>query len=301
MQFEDVLISFQGAIPCGVKVASSGGKIILNPDDSYVLQEGDEILVIAEDDDTYSPSDLPMVLGEKLPEHELIQKSFERILLCGGRRDMEDMITVLDASLAHGSKLWIFNEVHENERERKLTDGGLEIDRLMNIILVHREGNAVIRRHLESLPLESSDSILILADESVEDSAIQADSRSLATLLLISDIQAKRPPYKEDMAYQTHRGSFSSPKNKDKEEEEAAAEPEDDWKKRMEVMLHSLAQSSVAQKKILEVQAEQMTKAVNAMEQMLGIVNGHRVKVFRDNSELCVVEEIPLRMPHFIA
>ncbi|KAL1557203.1 ion channel CASTOR-like isoform X2 [Salvia divinorum] len=209
MQFEDVLISFQDAIPCGVKVASSGGKIILNPDDSYVLQEGDEILVIAEDDDTYSPSDLPMVLGGNLPEHELIQKSSERILLCGWRRDMEDMITVLDASLAHGSELWMFNEVHENERERKLTDGGLEVDRLMNIILVHRKGNAVIRRHLESLPLESFDSILILADESVEDSAIQADSRSLATLLLIRDIQAKRLPYKEAMAYQTHRGSFS--------------------------------------------------------------------------------------------
>lgn len=53
----------------------------------------------------------------------------------------------------------MFNEVLEKERERKLTDGGLEIDRLMNIILVHREGNAVIRRHLESLPLESFDSV----------------------------------------------------------------------------------------------------------------------------------------------
>ncbi|KAL4309192.1 hypothetical protein GQ457_01G035370 [Hibiscus cannabinus] len=31
MQFEDVLISFPDAIPCGVKVASRGGKIILNP------------------------------------------------------------------------------------------------------------------------------------------------------------------------------------------------------------------------------------------------------------------------------
>ncbi|KAL5156313.1 Ion channel CASTOR [Glycine soja] len=93
MQFEDVLISFPAAIPCGIKVASYGGKIILNPDDSYVLQEGDEILVIAEDDDTYAPASLP--------------------------------------------------------------------------------------------------TILILADESVEDSAIQADSRSLATLLLIRDIQRR--------------------------------------------------------------------------------------------------------------
>ena len=61
MQFEDVLISFPDAIPCGIKVASRGGKIILNPDDSYVLQEGDEVLVIAEDDDSYAPAALPRV------------------------------------------------------------------------------------------------------------------------------------------------------------------------------------------------------------------------------------------------
>lgn len=63
MPFEDVLISFPEAIPCGVKVASRGGKIILNPVDSYVLQEGDEVLVIAEDDDSYAPGPLPMVLS----------------------------------------------------------------------------------------------------------------------------------------------------------------------------------------------------------------------------------------------
>lgn len=53
----------------------------------------------------------------------------------------------------------MFNEVAEKEREKKLTDGGLDINRLVNISLVNREGNAVIRRHLESLPLESFDSV----------------------------------------------------------------------------------------------------------------------------------------------
>ncbi|XP_020211288.1 ion channel CASTOR isoform X2 [Cajanus cajan] len=207
MQFEDVLISFPAAIPCGIKVASYGGKIILNPDDSYVLQEGDEVLVIAEDDDTYAPASLPTVWRGSLPKDFVYPKSPERILFCGWRRDMEDMIMVLDASLAHGSELWMFNDVPEKEREKKLTDGGLDINRLENISLVNREGNAVIRRHLESLPLESFDSILILADESVEDSAIQADSRSLATLLLIRDIQARRLPYVA-MASQAHGGSF---------------------------------------------------------------------------------------------
>ncbi|XVE84412.1 hypothetical protein DITRI_Ditri17bG0010300 [Diplodiscus trichospermus] len=242
MQFEDVLISFPDAIPCGVKVASRGGKIILNPDDSYVLQEGDEVLVIAEDDDSYSPGALPMVKEASfmhiarparkpqkillcgwrrdvddmivvwrgnLPRDFIVPKSTEKILLCGWRRDMEDMILVLDAFLAPESELWMFNDVLENEREKKLVDGGLDLSRLVNITLVHREGNAVIRRHLESLPLESFDSILILADESVEDSAIQADSRSLATLLLIRDIQAKRLPYREATVTRGHRGSFS--------------------------------------------------------------------------------------------
>ncbi|KAM7277836.1 hypothetical protein ACFE04_004970 [Oxalis oulophora] len=289
MQFEDVLISFPDAIPCGVKVASKGGKIILNPEDSFVLQEGDEVLVIAEDDDSYSPAALPMLESLLLPKCTLfmmpvvdspmpgvmdlrvneassihitrptrnpqkillcgwrrdiddmivvwrgylprdfvVPKSEEKILFCGWRRDMEDMImvilganreiapstfrvhfVVLDAFLAPKSELWMFNDVPESERDRKLIEGGLDISRLENIVLVNREGNAVIRRHLESLPLESFDSILILADESVEDSAIQADSRSLATLLLIRDIQAKRLPYRDSRLTQLNRGSVS--------------------------------------------------------------------------------------------
>ncbi|CAM8956718.1 unnamed protein product [Rhodiola kirilowii] len=206
MRFEEVLISFADAIPCGIKVASCGGKIILNPDDSYILQEGDEVVVIAEDDDSYTPTEFPMVIEASYIHIARPTRKPQKILLCGWRRDIDDMIVVLDASLTKGSELWMFNDVPENIREQKLIDGGLEVDRLMNITLENREGNAVIRRNLESLPLESFDSILILADESVEDSAIQADSRSLATLLLIRDIQAKRMPCKESV---TDGGSFS--------------------------------------------------------------------------------------------
>lgn len=62
VRFEDVLISFPDAVPCGIKVAAEAGKIILNPDDNYVLRKGDEVLVIAEDDDTYAPGPLPEVI-----------------------------------------------------------------------------------------------------------------------------------------------------------------------------------------------------------------------------------------------
>ncbi|KAK8699862.1 hypothetical protein V6N13_018272 [Hibiscus sabdariffa] len=142
MQFEEVLISFPDAIPCGVKVAADNGKIIINPDDNYVLKEGDEVLVIAEDDDTYAPGPLPEVRRVSFPEVPELPKYPERILFCGWRRDIHDMIMVLEAFLAPGSELWMFNEVTEKEREMKLIDGGLDISGLENIKLVHREGNA---------------------------------------------------------------------------------------------------------------------------------------------------------------
>lgn len=209
LRFEEVVISFPDAIPCGIKVAAEGGKIILNPDDNYVLKEGDEVLVIAEDDDTYAPGPLPEVCKRSFLKIPDPPKYPEKILFCGWRRDIDDMIMVLEAFLAPGSELWMLNEVPEKEREKKLTDGGLDISGLMNIKLVHREGNAVIRRHLESLPLETFDSILILADESLEDSIVHSDSRSLATLLLIRDIQSKRLPYRDTKPTSLRLSGFS--------------------------------------------------------------------------------------------
>ncbi|KAL2254303.1 UNVERIFIED_CONTAM: putative ion channel SYM8 [Sesamum indicum] len=209
LRFEDVLVSFPDAIPCGVKVFADGGKIKINPDDNYILREGDEILVIAEDDDTYAPGPLPKIRKGLCPKIIDPPKFPEKILFCGWRRDIDDMIMVLEAFLAPGSELWMFNEVPEKDREKKLTDGGLDISGLVNLKLVHREGNAVIRRHLESLPLETFDSILILADESVEDSIVHSDSRSLATLLLIRDIQSKRLPYKDTKSLPLRHSGFS--------------------------------------------------------------------------------------------
>ncbi|XP_020598309.1 ion channel DMI1-like isoform X1 [Phalaenopsis equestris] len=162
LRFEDVLISFPDAVPCGVKVAANGGKIVINPEDDYVLKEGDEVLVIAEDDDTYTPGPLPEVQPGFLPHVFNPPKYPEKILFCGWRRDIDDMIMVLEAFLPPGSELWMFNDVPIMERKRKLTDGGLDLSGLSNITLVHKEGNAVIRRHLESLPLETFDSMSLL-------------------------------------------------------------------------------------------------------------------------------------------
>ncbi|XP_065870476.1 probable ion channel SYM8 [Euphorbia lathyris] len=210
LHFEDVLVSFPDAIPCGVKVAAEDGKIKLNPDFNYVIQEGDEIIVLAEDSNTYAPGPLPKVLCKgSCPTLIDLPKHPKKILLCGWRRDINDMIKVLETFVAPGSEVWMFNEVPEKEVEKKFAYGGLNISELENIKLVHSEGNAVIRRHLETLPLETFDSILILADESVEESIVHSDSRSLTTLLLIRSIQSNRLPYRDTRPASSLRAGFS--------------------------------------------------------------------------------------------
>ncbi|CAI7872603.1 unnamed protein product, partial [Closterium sp. NIES-54] len=196
----------EGEVKRVVEVKKEHTRLWLNPDDDYVLQPEDSVLVIAEDDDSYAPGPLPVVQDAPLPDIETPPKLPEKILFCGWRRDIDDMITVLEAFLARGSELWIFSDVPVEEREARLIEGGLNPSELENVTLVHRMGNAVIRRHLEFLPLETFDSILILADEGLEDSIINCDSRSLATLLLIRDIQSKRMP----AGSKGHRRSNSS-------------------------------------------------------------------------------------------
>ena len=41
----------------------------------------------------------------------MCRRAPERILFCGWRRDMHDMIAVLDAFVYPGSELWLYNEV----------------------------------------------------------------------------------------------------------------------------------------------------------------------------------------------
>ena len=53
--FYDITCRFDDAIPVGFR--SVDGTVYMNPEDDMVYNEGDEILVLAEDDDTYEPND----------------------------------------------------------------------------------------------------------------------------------------------------------------------------------------------------------------------------------------------------
>ena len=66
-----------------------------------------------------------------------------------------------------------------------------------------RQGNPTLRRDLVSLRLEQFNSVLVLASEELEaaGNVQECDSRTLATLMLVRDIQERRTRQKVERGY----------------------------------------------------------------------------------------------------
>jgi len=198
------------------------GTVSMNPENDMLYTLGAEILVLAEDDDTYQPNIglYSHTAGECPKSEEECPVAYEdhrppeRILFCGWRRDMADLISQLDEYLPSGSELWLFNTIPACLRQERLLDGGnKEALKPKNLTIKNAVGNCVIRRDLnriedidcegkttgDKVTLLDFDSMLVLSDETAmtngEKGSTSSDSRSLATILIMQDMMEQM--YKE--------------------------------------------------------------------------------------------------------
>ena len=194
--FDEVLHRFDNAIPIGVATKTSSGSmhVQLNPPGHRNIGLSEAIIVIAEDDDSYCPLEKPVsgISPEalSLPMIDNSKRKPEKILMTGWRRDIDDIIVLLDELVCAGSELHMLNELDLDERDDRLIDGGLDPSTgLVNLKLVHHVGNPAVKRKLEEASVSQFDSVLILSDEAFEEDMMHSDSHSLAILLLIRDLQ----------------------------------------------------------------------------------------------------------------
>jgi len=212
--FLEITCRFDAAIPVGIKYEK--GKIELNPDNSYVIKKGDKVLCLAEDIDTYSVNDrfrsdafFSSAFSKRKKKIKFtstvsqLEREKEKLLFCGWRRDMADMIVQLDAYVPPGSEVWLINPVPPAERLDMFRDKGMKGElKTKNLFIKNVVGSPIVRRDLlkltaldnngistgEEATLDEFDSILILAS----DVKMQvSDSNSLSSLLIIQDIQVK--------------------------------------------------------------------------------------------------------------
>jgi len=209
-KFSDIVCRFDDAVPIGIKAASDG-RVYVNPSNDHIINAHDKVLVLAEDNDSYevNAGDYDQTGNDTVPKMIPEKKKVEKIMFCGWRRDMADMIIQLDEYVEKGSELWLLNMVPAKQRATLLKDKGNKEDLVLeNLSICNVVGNPVIRRDLTSvravddygvatgqtITLDQFDSILILADAVAIDNGanmMSCDSRSLSSLLIIQDIQKK--------------------------------------------------------------------------------------------------------------
>jgi hypothetical protein len=204
--FDAACYWFPDAVCVGIRRPVEGSDIpemIVNPHSDEIIREGDQMLVIAEDNDTYTavrPTEEDLKNRRDVSYFASVPEDPEkpeRLLFAGWRRDIDDMVVELDGYVAKGTTLVMLSEVPVADRFNNAEEGGLDVDTLVNLKLQHVVGNRVSRRHLERLALEKFDSVLILADEHLEGDVQKMDSFSLSTLLLVNDICKRRRVDKE--------------------------------------------------------------------------------------------------------
>ncbi|KDO27252.1 hypothetical protein SPRG_07501 [Saprolegnia parasitica CBS 223.65] len=183
---------FEDAIPIGVE--TTDGDIVIKPGKGRSMRAGEKIIFLAEDNDSYKVRETPIEIPS-CRDYPLgvTERHIEKILMCGWRRDIRDMIKLIDDVAMPGSEVHLLCEDPPiEERDAQLVEAGLDLASLQNIALIHQYGNTAIRRHVDQLPLEMYTSVMILGDQARETDILHSDSHSLSTVLLLRGLQAAR-------------------------------------------------------------------------------------------------------------
>ena len=183
--FGESLFAYEDSAVMGLQFADK--HVALNPPMDTVIQPGDELVVVSEDDDTIKLSGLadykldPSAMRTKTstargPEHTLI---------LGWNRRAPVIIRELDAYVADGSTVKVLSGVDKAEMKDTC-----ECDNLANIKVDFQRGDTTDRRTLDGLNVSQFDHIITLSADDLHN-AQEADARSLVTLLHLRDIADK--------------------------------------------------------------------------------------------------------------
>ena len=174
------------AVVCGVRTVGGKGtaSCIINPSDEYVLGVKDELLVIAQDDDSFSltANHQPMVSPD-FRGAEAISRKPERLLVCGKSPKLGDMLKEFDNYVLPGSEAWL---MPGQDKESFADFIRAEVGGLKNLKLKHVDGDPTVPDALKRVVSPDFAVAMVVADTDVDPE--EADARTVITVLLLRDL-----------------------------------------------------------------------------------------------------------------
>jgi voltage-gated potassium channel Kch len=181
----EALFAYEDSAVMGLKKKDQ--KPALNPPMDTLIEAGDEIIVISEDDDTVRLSGKTSL---PLDVKSIVEKSAqaarpERTLVLGWNWRGANILEELDRYVPSGSDVLVVAK--DPQAEGALSDLS---DRMQNQKVIFQAGETTDRRTLDSLNIPSFDHIILLCYSDLL-SPQQADSQTLVTLLHLRDMAEK--------------------------------------------------------------------------------------------------------------
>lgn len=184
LSFGELAFYFPDGVPMGVR--KEDGELMLNADVDYVMQEGDEIIIVADDDSTIDFQSKKVVEPRFIPlvKHNLEQQT-EKELIIGWNHKAPIIISEFSDYVMDGSVIDVMLSHPTEVERREIAELDEDIDNIkINLV----ELNPLNRDHLLSLDPFTYNNIIILAGAGDDLLAQQVDSANIVTLLLLRNI-----------------------------------------------------------------------------------------------------------------
>ena len=179
--FGDALQQFDDCSLLGLR--GRDGVVVLNPPMDRVVVAGEQIIVIAADDDQIRAKPWSGGFAEDAMLGEArSQRQPERTLILGWNARIPAIVTGIDAYVAPGSEV----EVVSADPDAEAILDALRPS-LSRVSLVHRFGDVSDRRVLDQLDPRSRNHVMLLPADRIRN-ATQADAQVLVSLLHLRDV-----------------------------------------------------------------------------------------------------------------
>ncbi len=178
---------FSDGVPMGVRQADGG--LIMNPEVTYKMRDGDDILIVADDDSTieYQSEVVAIPDNYELAGGRLPQR-IERELVLGWNHKSAIILREFADYVEEGSEIHILLKTPSDNQRKEITTLNNDLD---GIDLKLIEKDRLDRDELMKLKPFSYDNIIILASNDGETDNIDAqhvDSENIVALLLLRSI-----------------------------------------------------------------------------------------------------------------
>ena len=180
--YGEALHAFEDCSLMGIRKAD--GTVAMNPSMDAKIESGDQVFVIAEDDDKIYLSGLsriPLDEGLIQTNGKAASPKPEKALILGWNRSSATIIRELDNYVAKGSQVTVVSDIFELEKQIRADSG-----KLKNQKIVTQTGDIRDRELLEKLDAAEYDHVIVLAYSHLEPQ--EADAITLVTLLHLRDI-----------------------------------------------------------------------------------------------------------------